>query len=363
MTELWGRSAFLPGAFQNVGTAGHGRTVSRPGEKMMKARVAARVLGKHVVMIFVMMFCLSVLVFYLSRMAPGDPLQSFYGDAVQSMSPAELEAARHRLGLDAPVWVQYEKWLFGAVQGDFGISLKYRRPVLEVAGPLVGNTLILGGLAYVLVFALAVALALLCVRYEDSWLDRTLCTAGTVAFYTPAFWLGTMLVLVFSVNLHWLPGSGAYGPGLADDVTDRMRHLILPLAVMVAGHVWYYAGMIRNRLLDEVRRDYVLLARSKGLGRSCVLVRHCLRNVLPGIVGLMAISVPHVLSGTYVAETVFNYPGIGLLSVSSAKYHDYNMLMVMVMLAGFMVIVSSVLAQAVNELIDSRMKSGAQGGA
>ena len=78
----------------------------------MKARVAARVLGKHVVMIFVMMFCLSVLVFYLSRMAPGDPLQSFYGDAVQSMSPAELEAARHRLGLDAPVWVQYEKWLF-----------------------------------------------------------------------------------------------------------------------------------------------------------------------------------------------------------------------------------------------------------
>ncbi len=275
----------------------------------------------------------------------------------------ESGGARHRLGLDAPVWVQYEKWLFGAVQGDFGISLKYRRPVLEVAGPLVGNTLILGGLAYVLVFALAVALALLCVRYEDSWLDRTLCTAGTVAFYTPAFWLGTMLVLVFSVNLHWLPGSGAYGPGLADDVTDRMRHLILPLAVMVAGHVWYYAGMIRNRLLDEVRRDYVLLARSKGLGRSCVLVRHCLRNVLPGIVGLMAISVPHVLSGTYVAETVFNYPGIGLLSVSSAKYHDYNMLMVMVMLAGFMVIVSSVLAQAVNELIDSRMKSGAQGGA
>ena len=131
---------------------------------------------------------------------------------------------------------------------------------------------------------------------------------------------------------------------------------------MVASHVWYYACMIRNRLLDEVRRDYVLLARSKGLGRRRVLMRHCLRNVLPGIVSLMAISVPHVLSGTYVAETVFNYPGIGLLSVSSAKYHDYNMLMLMVMLAGFLVIVSSILAQAVNEIIDSRMKGAERGG-
>lgn len=328
----------------------------------MKARAVARVLGKHVVMIVLMMFCLSVLVFCLSRMAPGDPLQSFYGDAVQSMSTGELESARHRLGLDAPLWVQYEKWLSGVAQGDFGMSLKYKRPALEVAGPLIGNTLILGGAAYALVFALAIGMALICVRYEDSWIDRTLCAAGTVAFYTPAFWLGTMLVLVFSVNLHWLPGSGAYRPGMVGDVADRMRHLVLPLVVMVASHVWYYACMIRNRLLDEVRRDYVLLARSKGLGRRRVLMRHCLRNVLPGIVSLMAISVPHVLSGTYVAETVFNYPGIGLLSVSSAKYHDYNMLMLMVMLAGFLVIVSSILAQAVNEIIDSRMKGAERGG-
>lgn len=333
------------------------------GRRMfMNASAVARVLGKHVVMTVLMMLCLSVLVFCLSRMAPGDPLQSFYGDSVQSMSIGELEAARHRLGLDAPLWVQYEKWLSGVAQGDFGMSLKYKRPALEVAGPLIGNTLILGGAAYTLVFALAIGMALICVRYEDSWIDRTLCAAGTVAFYTPAFWLGTMLVLVFSVNLHWLPGSGAYRPGMAGDVADRMRHLVLPLVVMVASHVWYYACMIRNRLLDEVRRDYVLLARSKGLGRRRVLMRHCLRNVLPGIVSLMAISVPHVLSGTYVAETVFNYPGIGLLSVSSAKYHDYNMLMLLVMLAGFLVIVSSILAQAVNEIIDSRMKGAERGG-
>ena len=115
--------------------------------------------------------------------------------------------------------------------------------------------------------------------------------------------------------------------------------------------------MIRNKLLDEIRRDYVLLARAKGLGRTRVLLSHCLRNVLPTIVSIMAISIPHVLSGTYVAESVFNYPGIGLLAVSSAKYHDYNLLMLMVLITGAKVMLSSLVAQAVNEVIDPRMKS------
>lgn len=304
-----------------------------------------------------MMALLSVVVFYVSRLTPGDPLQSFYGDAMASMSPAELDAARSRLGLDGPIWLQYVKWIGNAVQGDFGISLKYKRPVLDVVSPLIGNTLILGGIAYALVFALAVSLALVCARFEDSWLDRAISRIGTVAFYVPAFWLGVLLVLVFSVNLKLLPSSGAYGIGKAGDWGDRLRHLVLPLVVMVASHLWYYAYMIRNKLLDEVRRDYVLLARAKGFGKTRVLVGHCLRNVLPAIVSIMAISIPHVLSGTYVAEAVFNYPGIGLLSVSSAKYHDYNLLMLMVLITGTMVMVSSLVAQAINEVIDPRMKA------
>lgn len=304
-----------------------------------------------------MMALLSVVVFYVSRLTPGDPLQSFYGDAMASMSSAELDAARSRLGLDGPIWLQYVKWIGNAVQGDFGISLKYKRPVLDVVSPLIGNTLILGGVAYALVFALAVGLALVCARFEDSWLDRAISRIGTVAFYVPAFWLGVLLVLVFSVNLKLLPSSGAYGIGKAGDWGDRLRHLVLPLVVMVASHLWYYAYMIRNKLLDEVRRDYVLLARAKGFGKTRVLVSHCLRNVLPAIVSIMAISIPHVLSGTYVAEAVFNYPGIGLLSVSSAKYHDYNLLMLMVLITGTMVMVSSLVAQAINEVIDPRMKA------
>lgn len=285
-------------------------------------------------LLVLMLLALSLAVFYISRLTPGDPLQSYYGDAVQSMSSAELDAARQRLGLDGPIWEQYRRWAGNVLDGDFGMSLKYKRPVVDVVLPL------------------------LCARFEHSALDRLICRVGTTAYYVPAFWLGVLLVLVFSVNLEWLPSSGAYSYGKAGDIADRARHLVLPLAVMVASHLWYYAYMIRNKLLDEVRRDYVLLARSKGLGRTRVLWSHCLRNVMPTVVGIMAISIPHVLSGTYVAEAVFNYPGIGLLAISSAKYHDYNLLMLMVLFTGAMVIISSLLAQSINEAIDPRIKSG-----
>ncbi|MDR0622165.1 MAG: ABC transporter permease [Deltaproteobacteria bacterium] len=313
-------------------------------------------LGKRLILFVFMIFLLSVAVFYVARLTPGDPLQSFFGDAMETMSTEQLDAARERLGLTGPIYLQYVRWIAKVCKGDFGLSLRYKKPVSQVVGPLLGNTLILGVTAYALVFLLAIGLALICVRYEDRFIDKLICRLGTTAFYVPAFWLGVVLVLLFSVNLRWLPSSGAYGLGKASDLPDRFKHLIMPLAVMILSHLWYYGYMIRNKLLDEVRRDYVLLARTKGLGKTEVLVKHCFRNVLPTIVSVMAISIPHVLSGTYVAETVFNYPGIGLLAVNSAKYHDYNLLMVMVLITGALVILAGMSAQFINEIIDPRMR-------
>lgn len=313
-------------------------------------------IGKRLLGFVGAMFLLSVIVFYFARLAPGDPLQSFYGDAVESMTVEEQDAARIRLGLDGPIHVQYVRWLQNAFQGDFGLSLKYKTPAMSVVEPLISNTLILGGTAYILVFLLAILLAVFCARFEDTWIDRVICKVGTAAYYIPPFWLGVVLVLVFSINLHILPSSGAYDIGKANDIGNRIRHMILPLIVMILSHLWYYAYMIRNKLLDEVRKDYVLLARMKGIRKNQILWFHCLRNVAPTIVSIMAISIPHVLSGTYIAEAVFNYPGLGALSVESAKYHDYNLLMLLVLITGVLVITSSIIAQFVNEAIDPRMK-------
>ena len=285
---------------------------------------------KRILLLAVVMFLLSVVVFWLARLAPGDPLQSFYGDSLEMMTSEEVAAARTRLGLDQGIGVQYVRWFANAVHGDFGLSLKYRQPVMNVIKPLIGNTLVLGGIAYIVIFILAVLIAIFCTLHEDQWIDRLICKIGTAAYYVPAFWLGVVLILIFSVNLGWFPSSGAYDVGMADSIGNRMKHMILPLVVMIFSHLWYY--------------------------KRKILWKHCLRNVMPTIVSIMAVSVPHVTGGTVTVEAVFNYAGIGNLAVESAKYHDYNLLMIDVLITGFIVFFSSFVAQTVNEEIDPRMK-------
>ncbi len=311
---------------------------------------------KNLLVFLVAMFILSFAVFFIASYAPGDPLQSFYGERVEQMSAEEHEAARHRLGLDGPVYVQYGHWLANAATGDFGLSFKYKEPAIDVIQAFIGNTLLLGGVSYLLVFLLATVLALCCAMYEGTKIDRAIAHVGTILYYLPGFWIGLVLLLIFNVNLGWLPGSGAYSPGHAGDILDRLEHIILPVIVMIIGHLWYYTYMIRNKLVEEARQDYVLLAKTKGLTRMQVAVRHCLKNTAPTIVSIMAISVNHILGGTYVVEAVFSYPGLGKLAIDSAKYHDYNLLMLIVLLTGAFIIFSGLLAQTINAWIDPRLK-------
>ena len=313
--------------------------------------------GQKVLAFLLSVFVLSVTVFYISRLAPGDPLMSYYGERVEKMSVEEKEAAREELGLNDPIHIQYLRWVKNAANGDFGISFKYKQNVLEVIGSRIGFTLILGGVGFVLTFVGALLLGVVCAWFEDRWIDRLLCKCGTLLSCIPEFWLALVLILIFAVNLRWLPSSGAYDIGSRDDVLNRMAHLVLPMVIVVLQHLWYYAYMIRNKLLEETRADYVLLGKSKGLSRREILLKHCLRNVMPSCISLMAISVPHVLGGTYIVETVFSYPGIGLLSYESARFHDYNLLMVLCLMTGTVVIFCNLIGQVINEKIDPRIKA------
>ena len=217
----------------------------------------------------------------------------------------------------------------------------------------------LGGIGFVILFALALLLGILCAWHEDKWLDKLICKVGTISSCIPEFWFSLLLILVFSVTLRWLPSSGAYDIGMEEDIGNRILHMILPLTVIVTGHLWYYAYMIRNLLLDEIRSDYVLLAKSKGLSKSEIIRKHCIRNILPAYFSIMAISVPHVMGGTYIVEAVFSYPGIGTLSYESARYHDYNLLMLICLISGAVVILCNMISQSVNESLDPRMKTEA----
>lgn len=312
--------------------------------------------GKKIFIFLLSVLILSVVVFYVARLAPGDPLVSYYGDRVEKMSVAERQWAEENLGLNDPIHVQYMRWLQNALKGNFGISFKYKTDVLEVIGGRLVNTLILGGVGFVLIFVLALGLGILCAWHEEKWLDKLICKVGTILSCIPEFWLSLVLILIFAIYLRWLPSSGAYSIGKANHISDRILHLILPMSIAVLNHLWYYAYMIRNKLLEEVRAEYVLLAKSKGLDKKSILFRHCLRNIIPSYLSIMAISVPHILGGTYIIETVFSYPGIGTLSYESARYQDYNLLMILCILSGAVVILCNIIAQTINEHIDPRMR-------
>lgn len=299
---------------------------------------------------------LSVIIFVLARLCPGDPLRAYYGDGLDRMSETQKELARDKLGLNDSLPVQYIRWVQELSQGDLGLSYKYKRPVTEVIKNVWVNTLALGGISYVLTFLFSILLGRFCALREGTLTDRILQRLGVISGSIPAFFLALLLILLFAVNLHIFPTGGAYSLGQSDNLADRIWHLVLPVTVMVLGHLWYYAYMIRNKLMEETRKEYVMLCKAQGIPRRQILNHYCFRNIVPALLTIMAISVPHILGGTYVVEMVFSYPGLGTLSFESALYKDYNMLMALCMLTGLVVVISNLAAQIISEFIDPRMQ-------
>lgn len=301
-------------------------------------------------------FILSFIVFFIARLSPGDPLTSYYGEGVDRISTQERKIATDKLGLDKPIFTQYIKWVSNASKGEFGISFKYKQDVIEVIKGLYMNTVVLSGGAYILTFILALLLGLVCAFNEGKLIDRLICKLGIITNSVPSFWISLILILIFSINLKLLPTSGAYSIGKENSFIDRVLHLILPMTVIIISHLWYYAYLVRNKLIEEKKQEYVLLCKAKGLSDKQIMYKHCLRNIIPSYINLMAVSVPHIIGGTYIVEKVFSYPGLGTLCFESAKYHDYNMLLVLSLITGALVLFSSAIAQIISNNIDPRIK-------
>lgn len=311
-------------------------------------RDMAKYAVKKAAQLVLSLIVLSLIVFFVSRLAPGDPLRAYYGEAVERMSVQQLEAAQERLGLNESLIVQYVNWATAALHGDFGISYQYKQPASGIIAQVFGNTMLLTGISFVLILVLGLLLAIFCVRHEGRTSDRIICKLGVAANSIPEFFISLLLVMIFSAGLGLLPHSGAVSIG-GGGFADRIVHLILPVTAIVVSHLWYCAYLMRNKLADEISKEYVLLCKVKGLSEKQIIYRHCLRNIMPSVVSIMAIFLPHLLGGAYVVEIVFSYPGMGKLGVESAQYHDYNMLMLVTLITGAMVVAANIIAQIINE--------------
>ncbi|MBQ4595759.1 MAG: ABC transporter permease [Firmicutes bacterium] len=332
----------------------------------MKNSQTAKYILKKAVQLVLSLLVLSIIVFFVSRLAPGDPLKAYYGETVERMSQEQLSTAEERLGLNDPLIIQYADWLSNAVKGDFGISYQYKQPAVDVIGQVFGNTAALAIISFILIFILGLLLAVFCVKREGKPIDKIICRIGVATNSIPEFFVALILILIFAVSLNILPQSGANSVGMGTAsfgssggfviLTDRIIHLILPVSAIVISHLWYCTYLMRNKLSDEMSKDYILMLKVKGLSQNRIIYRHCLKNIMPACISIMAIFLPHLLGGAYVIEMVFSYPGLGRLGVESAQLHDYNMLMLVCLITGAMVITANIIAQIINEKLSPEMK-------
>jgi peptide/nickel transport system permease protein len=276
------------------------------------------------------LFGVSVITF-LAVFAAGDPTLLILPPG--SHSPEEIEIARRALGLDRPLPVQYLEWVTRAVQGDFGRSLRFSIPSMQLVMERLPNTIILATSAVVLASVLGIPLGIVAALRKGSKLDDAVVTLSSLGLAAPSFWIGTMLILIFAVHLGWFPPSGTGSP----------RHLILPMITLAAAPIPVLVRFTRAGMIDVLSREYIVTAHAKGLHPRTVLYRHALRNTLIPVVTILGLEMGALLGGAVVTENVFGWPGIGQLVVASVTNRDLPVVVTVVLVGSAIFIVANLI--------------------
>jgi peptide/nickel transport system permease protein len=301
-----------------------------------------------------MLFFISLVSFLLVKLAPGDPVQAYI---TPRMSPDDIERIRQSLGLDKPMFMQYLLWLKNVLQGDLGYSLIYHRPVLTMIAERVPATLGLMGASLLLAMLLAIPLGLLAGAFKHRFLDHFLNMFAYIGISVPIFWFGILLITVFSVQLNWLPSMGMRTIGVDDAWLDVVRHGILPCIALTFYNLSSYVRYIRSNTISQLSADYVQTQLAYGATRRAILFRHVLKNVLLPVITLFGLSFGELVVGAYVTESVFSWPGMGLLGIQSITSLDYPLIMAIIMLSSMMLIVGNLLADLLYRVADPRIKA------
>lgn len=285
---------------------------------------------------------LSLIVFLLLELAPGDPTLLIVGDIY---TQDVYDRARERLGLDRPIYERYFLFLKSALTGDLGDSLVYRRPVVDLILERLPRTLLLSAGALVVAYAVGLTTGVIAAVKRGGILDIALMSLATFSLAVPNFWLGILLIILFSVQLGWVPAGGF----------DSWQGLILPIITLGLSESASVARLVRSSMLNTLRSDYVRTAQAKGLRNMQVIINHALRNALLPVVSILGIQLGFFLTGSVVIETVFQWPGIGKLLVDSILGKDFPVTQAILLLIGTMIALFSLVADMTYRLADPRV--------
>jgi peptide/nickel transport system permease protein len=308
---------------------------------------------RRVVLMVPVAFLVTLIIFLLIRMAPGDPVLTYAGE---ERDPEQLAQIRRSLGLDQPLPVQYALWLGRAAQGDFGRSIRTRQPVAEAIRERLGATLELGLAAVVLSASVALVVGMISALRRNSWIDilATGVTLGGVSL--PNFFLGLVLILFFGLALRMFP-PGGYVP-FTQDPLGNLQRLILPAITLATASLAVNLRQVRSSLLDVLAQDYIRTARAKGLRQQAVIVGHALKNALIPVVTLVGLQVGAIVEGALITETIFFWPGVGRLAVDSIGGRDYPVVQAIVLLSALSFMVTTLVVDILYGWLDPRISYG-----
>lgn len=308
-------------------------------------------LWRRLVMMIPVLFGVSILVFALMEWIPGDPALAILGPMA---TEENLESLRQDLNLDAPLHQRYGTWMHGIAGGDWGYSYSLERPVWDEVFERFAATLILAAAALGICILLGLSAGVYMAVRQNSWGEKIVIVAVTTGISVPAFWLGLLFILLFSIQLRWLP-SGGMVPAYGDfSFVQMLPYLIMPaftLAVVAASVV---ARIMRARMLEILRMDFIRTARAKGLSEAHILYRHAIPNALPAMLPLLGLQAGYVLGGAVYVETIFQWPGIGSMLVYAIQTRDLLLVQGGVLLVAFSYVLINLLADWIQHILDPR---------
>lgn len=303
------------------------------------------------------LFVLSLLIFVMAQFMPGDP---FTGAITPETDPARIEELREKAGLNDPWYQQYARWIGNAVQGDFGKSYTYKMEVSKLIGERAMNTLWLSLVSVILLYIIAIPLGVLAGRYHNSALDKTIILYSFITYAIPTFVLALIFLYFFGYKLNWFPTGGSvdvkYDAGTMGYYWSKLYHMLLPAITYAVLGTTSIIQFLRSEIIDAKAQDYVRTARSKGIPMRKVYTRHIFRNSLLPIAAFLGFTITGLLGGSIFIETIFSFPGMGQLFISSIGSRDYSVITALVMLFGFLTLLGSLLSDIIMSIVDPRIR-------
>ncbi|MEL6929947.1 MAG: ABC transporter permease [Cyanobacteria bacterium J06600_6] len=311
---------------------------------------------KRILITIPTLIAISVIIFTILAIAPGDPLGEFASNP--AITPEVRENIRKSLGLDQPTYIRYFKWFSSFIRGDMGYSFNSRSPVSELLWQRLPTTLLIVGTAYLLSLAIAFPLGIISALKRYSVTDQIITTIAFLGFSTPPFFTGLLFILIFSVQLGWFPFIFNSTLQVTDwqSFIEQVKQSIMPICVLALYQSAILMRFIRSAVLDELKQEYVTTALSKGLSKFAVIKKHVLRNALIPVVTLIALDIPAIFTGALVTEQVFRVPGIGALLIDSIYRSDTPVIMAITFIYAILIVLFNLIADVVYSLLDPRVK-------